>query len=59
MINCSLAYAQMRLFLARLLFNFDMELLSDSLDWDKRQTGFIVWDKHPLNVKLSRVAQKA
>ena len=49
----------MRLFLARLLFNFDVELLENSRDWDKLQTGFIVWDKHPLHVKLTPVARES
>ncbi|OCK73119.1 cytochrome P450 [Lepidopterella palustris CBS 459.81] len=52
--NCigrNLAYAEMRLILARIIWNFDMELSSDSQDW-ANQEMYILWDKGPLNVKL-------
>ncbi|KAJ5428211.1 Cytochrome P450 [Penicillium cf. griseofulvum] len=53
--NClgrNLAYAEMRLILARIIWNFDMELTPDSKQWIK-QPSFVVWEKGSLNVKLT------
>jgi cytochrome P450 len=54
--NCigrNLAYAEMRLILARLLFDFDLELDEISRDWAKRQKSFILWEKPALWVKVT------
>ncbi|KAJ5124310.1 Cytochrome P450 [Penicillium bovifimosum] len=53
--NClgrNLAYAEMRLILARMVWNFDMELSDDSKEW-RKQPSFVVWDKGSLNVTLT------
>lgn len=50
----SLAYVEMRLILARVLWNFDIELMSDSETWNEQKI-LSFWDKGPLNVKLTRV----
>ena len=42
----------MRLNLARVLWNFDMELCEESRDFDK-QNVFILWEKKDLMVKIS------
>lgn len=47
----SLAHAEMRLILARVLWNFDLELQIDSQHWTDQQI-FNFWQKGPLNVKL-------
>lgn len=47
----NLAYAEMRSIMARMLWNFDMELCDDSKDW-ARQKVFVLWDKPALNVRL-------
>ncbi|PKY04603.1 cytochrome P450 [Aspergillus campestris IBT 28561] len=55
--NClgqNLAYAEMRLILARMIWNFDMELADDSRDWID-QKSFVVWAKGSLHVKLTPV----
>ncbi|KAK3953247.1 cytochrome P450 [Pseudoneurospora amorphoporcata] len=55
--NClgrNLAIAEMRLILAKIVFNFDMQLANHGKDW-LDQRGFIVWDKHPLPVYLTPV----
>lgn len=52
--NISLAYLEMRLILARLLFNFDLEPLPESKHWN-RQKIFVFWEKGPLMVKLKPV----
>ncbi|KAK1145435.1 hypothetical protein N8T08_004310 [Aspergillus melleus] len=56
--NClgrNLAYAEMRMILARLIYNFDLKLASDSVGWMERQNIFFLWDKPPLHVFLTPV----
>jgi len=53
--NClgkSLAYAEMYSLMARVLYNFDLELCSESRGWID-QPAFIFWDKGPLWVKVT------
>lgn len=52
MSSCRLAYAQTRLILAKVLFNFDLELAEDSREWLKDQIVTKFWVKPPLNVLL-------
>ena len=47
----SLAWAEMRLILAKVLFNFDLELAEGSEDW-LDQKAYAIWEKGPLNVRL-------
>jgi hypothetical protein len=42
----------MRIILARMIFNFDMELDPASNDW-MNQDAFILWEKPELMVKLT------
>ena len=49
----SLAYAELRLILARIIFTFDLELAEDSQDWIAKQKVMSAWTKVPLNVYLS------
>lgn len=51
----SLAYMEMRLILARIIWNFDLSLCNDSHDWIGKQRVFILWEKTPLNVYLTPV----
>jgi cytochrome P450 len=53
----SLAYAEMRLILARILFNFNLALADGSENWVDRQKIFILWDKPPLPVYLTPVSR--
>ncbi|KAI1333564.1 cytochrome P450 ClCP1 [Xylariaceae sp. FL0016] len=56
--NCigrNLAYAEMRLILARILYNFDMTLAPSSRDWLSTQKAYVLWDKPELNVHLTPV----
>jgi hypothetical protein len=48
----SLAYAEMRLILARILYNFDMRLADKSKEWMKNQQTFSLRDKPKLWVHL-------
>jgi cytochrome P450 len=52
-IGQSLAYAEMRLVIARLIYAFDFQLAdpSDTWDWGKQKT-FIFWEKEPLKVMI-------
>ena len=52
MLCASLAYAEMRLILARIVFDFDMKLADDSRDWVKRQKTYTLWDRLPLMIHL-------
>jgi hypothetical protein len=47
----SLAYAEMRLILARILYNFDMKLAEQSKGW-MEQRAWSLWDKPDLWVYL-------
>ena len=53
----SLAYAEMRLILARLLWNFDVELDERSRRWIDEMNIFVLWEKQPLFVKLTPVVR--
>ncbi|RYP10685.1 hypothetical protein DL764_000475 [Monosporascus ibericus] len=58
--NClgrNLAYVEMRIILARVLWNFDMKISDDSRDWVSKQKVFNFWEKGALNVYLTPVAR--
>ncbi|KAF2023284.1 cytochrome P450 monooxygenase-like protein, partial [Setomelanomma holmii] len=55
--NCigqNLAWAEIRTILARLVWNFDMQLQDVSRNWEKGQTSFVLWSKPSLMVKLHK-----
>ncbi|KAM0280066.1 hypothetical protein ACHAQH_004262 [Verticillium albo-atrum] len=59
--NCigrNLAYAEMRLILARVLFDFDIELGPQSVGWLETQRAYSLWDKPPLAIKLTPVVRQ-
>jgi hypothetical protein len=45
----------MRLILAKVLFEFDMELAEQSVNWMTGQKVYGLWKKPALTVKLQRV----
>lgn len=47
-----MAYAEMRLVLAKLFWNFDFELADNSNKWLDEQKTYLVWEKTPLMVNL-------
>ncbi|KAH8587874.1 cytochrome P450 [Bisporella sp. PMI_857] len=54
--NClgkNLAWSEMRLILAKVLFNFDLELARGSENW-LDQKSYTIWEKGPLNVRLKK-----
>lgn len=50
----SLANHEMRLILAKVLWNFDLELCPQSQNWADQKT-YSLWEKHPLMVKMRPV----
>ncbi|KAK8042505.1 cytochrome P450 [Apiospora phragmitis] len=57
--NCigkNLAYAEMRLILAKIVFNFDLHLADDSKDWLDRQSVYFLWEKPALYMHLTPVS---
>ncbi|EXK76357.1 hypothetical protein FOQG_18898 [Fusarium oxysporum f. sp. raphani 54005] len=51
-IGMNLAYTEMRLILARIIWNFDIKLADDSRDWAYNQDLYFFWKKPPLDVYL-------
>ncbi|KAL7933465.1 cytochrome P450 [Trichoderma chlorosporum] len=51
-IGKNLALAEIRLIMARLIWNYDIELAKESVGWDKRCKCYIVFEKGPLNIRL-------
>lgn len=54
-IRYSLAYAMMRLVLARLVYDFDMSLADESDGWFEKQRSYLLWDRAELNVYFKPV----
>ena len=52
-----LAYAEMSLILARILWNFDVELCDKDEPWafEKKSKVWVVWDHQPLMVRMTPV----
>lgn len=51
----SLAYAEMRLILAKILWHFDLELVPHQDDWMSNQRVFALWEKPALQIRLTPV----
>lgn len=49
--SLSLAYFEMRSILARVLWNFDMQIEEESQEWSE-QKEYVLWQKPPLWIKL-------
>jgi cytochrome P450 len=50
-----LALSQIRIILARILFNFDLELEDPDLDWISAMPAFGFWQRSPLMLKLTPI----
>jgi hypothetical protein len=48
----------MRLIIARLIWNFDIELADKDRDWFQDQKVFFLWEKRPLMMKLTPVKRQ-
>ena len=51
----SLAYTEMKLMLARVVYDFDMELAGESKNWNNQKV-YTLWQKAPLLVNLKEKA---
>ncbi len=49
----SLAYAEMRMIMARIVYDFDMKLADESQRWIERQKSYALWDRSVLFHSLS------
>lgn len=58
-IGRNLAYAEMRLILARIVYAFDIQLSEGSKDWLGRQKNYILWEKPALDVYLKPVSRQS
>jgi cytochrome P450 len=54
--HSSLAYAEMKLVLARIIYDFDFELVDPHDDWFDQKV-FTLWDKKPLLLKFKEKIQ--
>jgi cytochrome P450 len=54
----NLAWAEMRVIVARMLWNFDLELMPEGQNWIKRQRTFFLWEKVALPVKLTKAVRQ-
>ncbi|KAL7624516.1 hypothetical protein AAE478_006081 [Parahypoxylon ruwenzoriense] len=57
-LNCiglTMGRMETRVILARLIYNFDIELMPESSSWLENQKNYVAWDKPPLMVKLTPV----
>lgn len=52
-IGRNLAYAEMRLIMARVLYNFDIALAERSRDWMDKQEAYSLWLKPSLWIKMA------
>ncbi|KAL6856809.1 cytochrome P450 [Trichoderma novae-zelandiae] len=55
--NCigrNLAYSEMRLILARVVWNFEIKLAEESVGWDLKSKVYMLWEKGPIYVYLTR-----
>lgn len=51
----SLAWAETRLALARIVYNFDIESVPESRGWTTKQKAYMLWDKKPFWAVLKPV----
>ncbi|ODM19762.1 hypothetical protein SI65_04748 [Aspergillus cristatus] len=56
--NClgkNLAWAEMRMIIANLLWHYNLEeLMPDSMEWIGKQKIYMLWEKPDLNIRISR-----
>ncbi|CAK7212888.1 hypothetical protein SCUCBS95973_001613 [Sporothrix curviconia] len=57
-IGKNLAYAEMRLIMARLLWNFDLHVLAGQDDWIASQKVYAIYQKTPLMVRFTPVVRE-
>ncbi|KAI1774013.1 cytochrome P450 [Hypoxylon cercidicola] len=58
-IGQTLAYAEMRLILARIVYAFDLRLSDESRDWISVQKNYVLWEKPDLGIYLTPATIKS
>lgn len=59
-IGINLAYLEMRLILAKMVWQYDFELMDKELDWDRDSMMYVLWHKPSMNIRFhSRADVKA
>jgi len=48
---------ELRLILAKVLYHFDLHLLPDSNNWADQKV-WVIWDKQPMHVTLTRAIKQ-
>ena len=56
--RCSMAYHEIRIILAKVLWHFDLQLCPESEKWNDMKI-YIMWDKGPLYCQLKPVKREA
>lgn len=51
-IGINLAYLEMRVILAKMVWQYDFELLSKELDWERDNQMYVLWQKPVMNMKF-------
>ncbi|KAF1933365.1 cytochrome P450 [Didymella exigua CBS 183.55] len=51
-IGINLAYMEMRIILAKMVWKYDFELLSKELDWERDNMSYLLWQKPVMNMKF-------
>lgn len=51
-IGINLAYLEMRVILAKMVWQYDFELLSKELDWERDSMMYVLWQKPVMNMKF-------
>lgn len=51
-IGINLAYMEMHIILARIVWQYDWELVSKELDWERENKMYVLWNKPELNMKF-------
>jgi len=49
----SMAWMEMRILIAKMVFLFDYELVDEKLDWERDSPAFILWQKPELWTKVT------
>jgi len=47
-----MAWMEMRILIAKMVFHFDYELVDDNLDWERDSQCFVLWQKPDLLTKV-------
>jgi hypothetical protein len=50
--SSSVAYMEINLILARLIWTYDMEIVNKSMDWESESSLHVMWSKPDLKVRF-------